>query len=375
MIARFRIIFPFPVHVAISAQLPAWRGPPFDKYTAIVYPPSKSALLAEDVLHENDNTWAKLVEKIMTSGPAILSKKYKIDGEPCVLADVLQIDFIASEFERRHEQNADDPPVGLAFWIANDVIARLRTVSGAALARVVDPGRTFWTCEYLDDEGVRVCEDKTKYRWRGGGQQPFGTVPITSYLWDAAAQLPENTRIDKSEALLLDAYNLLPETGPAIVLAYSAIETKTVEVLKVLGSRLVDRVQNIPKCIDVLMREVSGKSLKDEDTLWQVFQYLREARHSFVHEGEVRCGNQPLRSDGTRRLIDATRPILAWLNERLPLERRPPQRTRIPNLSVDLFFIGKGDPKISIEAKVLGGEVVQTFPADDTIDIDNERSD
>jgi hypothetical protein len=63
---------------------------------------------------------------------------------------------------------------------------------------------------------------------------------------------------------------------------------------------------------DVLLKIFSGKSLKDEPTLWEAFRNLKEARNNFVHKGRAEIGGKPVTSDVASRLVASTRDIIRW---------------------------------------------------------------
>jgi hypothetical protein len=144
---------------------------------------------------------------------------------------------------------------------------------------------------------------------------------------------------NRSLELLLDAMGLLPRVGPSLVLAATALETRIAEVLDLLEGRnplpgglwqwINDRGDyrkepSTAEQFDVLLRVMSGRSLKDDAGLWEAFQNLRDARNSFVHEGVARIGKRPeaVTVDAAGTLIQQCWRILEWLDEFVPVERR-----------------------------------------------------
>jgi hypothetical protein len=91
---------------------------------------------------------------------------------------------------------------------------------------------------------------------------------------------------------------LLPEVGPALVLAVTALETLISATLNQLASSanlpsgLWEWINNrgdyrkepsVEEQFDVLLRVLAGKSLRNQSDLWRGFKDLKEARNSFVH--------------------------------------------------------------------------------------------
>ena len=138
------------------------------------------------------------------------------------------------------------------------------------------------------------------------------------------------------ETLLLDASAVLPQIGPAIVLAYTALEVLIAAVLSDLAARdpskqaLWTWVQTLdyvrrPSVSDHysdLFSLFTGQSLKSDQKLWEKFCRLRRARNTFVHEGTALADAQPVDADGAGELILAAREIVKWVREQLPTDLR-----------------------------------------------------
>jgi hypothetical protein len=92
--------------------------------------------------------------------------------------------------------------------------------------------------------------------------------------------LPDEFEVTPWDTLFLDALDLLPEVGPALVLTYTALETRVESALDVLAPEsdiseefwrwIRDRQSDwraepsVADHLDQVLRELGGRSLKDE---------------------------------------------------------------------------------------------------------------
>jgi hypothetical protein len=131
--------------------------------------------------------------------------------------------------------------------------------------------------------------------------------------------------------LLMDAIRLLPEVGPAIVLAYSALETAIAVALDslVLTSSVPEELWNwlnhrgndfrktpsVSEQWNELLKMLTGHSLMDQTTLWQTFQTLRYVRNEFAHKGLARAKGktEEISEQDARNLVDGAVKIIDWL--------------------------------------------------------------
>jgi hypothetical protein len=131
---------------------------------------------------------------------------------------------------------------------------------------------------------------------------------------------------------LLDAFALLPDVGPAVVLANTALEVRINQVLDetvpstgvgpALWAWITDRERfwqepSTADRFDVLLRALTSRSLADEPDLWKAFKNLRAARNSFVHAGELRIGKRATQSvtvEMAQDLLMKAQRILDWLD-------------------------------------------------------------
>jgi hypothetical protein len=253
-----------------------------------------------------------------------------IDGHPTIQADAISIQFQADEFDRRTD--ADEPLVELGFRMANDLLARLRTLGRAG--QPIAPNSTAWRLVYANDDGSELEPKEGLRRGLGGVSWRWQLFGLRPDLWKAAAALPNDFEPTAWDTLLLDAVDLLPDVGPAIVLAFAAIETRIDRALDVLAAQagLSDELwewitqregdyrkePSMTEQVDSLLKAVSGHSLKEDGRLWEAFQNVRQARNTFVHEGRARIGPQALASERASQLVALSGDIIDWIEGLLP---------------------------------------------------------
>jgi hypothetical protein len=200
---------------------------------------------------------------------------------------------------------------------------------------------------FLNDDETELEKTPGEFRRLFGSSSQERVVALDVPIWGAIKSLPINYEPEPSDELLLDAYGLLPQVGPAIVLAYTAIETRIARALDrlaalvgvnpVLWGWINDRGNFIKdpstaEQLDVLAKSLIGKSLKDEARLWEGYQNLRQARNGFVHAGKATIGKNQVEVDAAQanELIQGAERIIDWIEGLLPEpERRP--RFQSPN--------------------------------------------
>jgi hypothetical protein len=85
---------------------------------------------------------------------------------------------------------------------------------------------------------------------------------------------------------------------------------------------------------DVLLKEFSGHSLKEDAVLWEAFKNLKSARNTFVHEGTATVGNAAITKDDARVLVARVDEIIAKIREWIPADMRWP----VPEVKVQMEF-------------------------------------
>jgi hypothetical protein len=127
----------------------------------------------------------------------------------------------------------------------------------------------------------------------------------------------------------------MPSIGPALVLAATALEVFISRVLDRLAPTKVvppelwhwinerdNRLKEpaLEEQYDVLMKFLTGHSLKDEPLLWEAFKNLKDARNAFVHEGIAKIGRIPVSTETANKLIASASNIIEKTREWLPNE-------------------------------------------------------
>ena len=338
MIARFRILLP---HVVLVAP----DNPPTPYETEReglrlrVFPPYRAELDLSALDTESTVPVGQLPGALDPAEPQPLSPTHLMDDLRVIAANVLQIDVLAEKFER--SQGTEDPPVAPVFAEANSILRRLRHLTRATHIKPIDQRSTIWRMDFLNDDESELASAEGLYRRRGGARWELQYLGLPPSLWDAAAAFLPDFQLDPSASLLLDAYSLLPDIGPALVLATSAIETRTDSALDLLaeGADLdhdfwewlrqrggqYHKEPSFAEKLDPLLKGVAGVSLRDEALLWQKFQDIRKARNTFTHEGLPSIGNTIVDSDKAIALIRTAEEIIDWIEALLPeAARRPP---------------------------------------------------
>lgn len=162
-------------------------------------------------------------------------------------------------------------------------------------------GEAFWRMDYFQDSGERVEKRPDLILGKGGGVHTVLFEGVSVSGWESLGRAcPALLTWDR---LLLDAIAILPDAGPAVVLATAALESLIGVALARLGhdsprvpttlwKRINDRGDwrkepSVTEQFDTLLRVLTDRSLKDEAKLWQDFAELRRLRNSFVHEGKL----------------------------------------------------------------------------------------
>ncbi len=264
-----------------------------------------------------------------------------LDGQPTVEANLVQLDFYRSEFDRR-EGAASDPPIELIFELLNRVLATLRTLLRAGQLKPLAADGSYWRLDYLTDAGAELLPEEGLIRRRLGQRLFVQLHGITEATWRRLQEVSPAYSPPAWETLLLDAEALLPEIGPALVLAATTLETLIAAVLDWLAAQanlppglwawINDRGDyrkepSTAEQFDALLRSLAGTSLKDDGRLWEGFKQLRDARNSFVHDGRAVIGKN--RDEVTvaraRELVGRAREIAAWIEQLLPANQRRPE--------------------------------------------------
>jgi hypothetical protein len=368
MIARFQVYIPFLIFV--QADLLEHVAPEevtVGDLKAHLYPPYRSQLEVGDARGESAIVPSDIPRRLEPADPQPVVPDIQIGPGSAIVGDVLRIDFLRDQFNRRH--GSDDPPTALAFNLANSWLRRFRVLNRVGWAKPLSEHTVPWKLALLNDDETEVEPVEGQWRRRLGAALRMQYTALDSYGWNAITALPFNYEAQPSDELLLDADALLPQVGPAIVLAYAAVETRITGALdrlaaltglnSALWSWLTDRGDfrkdpSPAEQLDMVSSALTGRSLKGEPQLWEAFQNLRDARNRFVHEGKASVGRQRLEVDGerARQLVSGAGLIVDWIESLLPeAERRP--RAQSPNqVTVARLFYVPGSEVSPVDARV-----------------------
>jgi hypothetical protein len=336
MIARARIKLPFSLVVAEEGY--DTFEEPFGQYRMRVFPLYKASM-------ENEPRPGETIDfREIRRGLAPRQGKddlmhFSINGAEAHLVDALQIDFLAPTFNRTNQDGAQEPSIALILEAANGFLYRLRSVIQASVIRPLSE-KTLIAVRYLNDDETELQQEEGLVR---GHAQRGGRLSFTTLMpqqWRRAGR-EVNYKPATWETLLLDAEAMLPEIGPAVTLAFAAVETLIVACLDHLGPQRMpapvwtwindrdekyEKQPSIKERLGVLLEALSGESLKKQQPLWQGFTQLYNARNSFVHSG--RCtrdkdGLVEVTVEGARELVAKTAcDIVRWLERFVPVEAR-----------------------------------------------------
>jgi len=332
VIARFRVLLPYDIFIPHNLILEAHRLVRAED-TFLVHPPMQARLHRGDETMTSGVATRRVLDELEPQRPPYLAPTVVVDGENAFAANMLQIDLHRADFDRRRSPSPrdvveKDPIVHSFFSVANDVLMTIRVVSNSPPVKPVWPVSAFWRIEYLDDNGESIQRDEINIRRRSVVPTRWFACGMTTGVWAAVSSL------DKPyapwETLLLDAHAMLPEVGPAIVLAYAALETFISLALDALAtsSSIPHQIWNwindrgnflkepsVSEQYDVLLQALIGHSLKENAELWEVFSTLRSARNAFAHEGIATTGKRKttVSPQTAASLIDGASHIVAWV--------------------------------------------------------------
>jgi hypothetical protein len=263
----------------------------------------------------------------------------QINGVKAFYADTLQIDFIKKRFERRVGK-PPDPPVELIGKAVNSYLLRLRHSTRAGQIRPINFPFTTWKLVYLMDDESKLPTKKGYSNGHGGGSSTVSWIILNRDIWETMHKLPPDYSPPPWDSVLLDASLELPNVGPALTLASMALEVFIANLLdKIAASKrfsrplwkwITDRGHftkdpSTGERFDVLLKELTGHSLKDEAKLWEIFQNLKEARNSFVHEGIATIGKKPVTAATAQELVAGASLVIAKVREWTPPKLQWPE--------------------------------------------------
>jgi hypothetical protein len=262
----------------------------------------------------------------------------EMDGAPGFAANAIQFDFVRDTFSRQRNAPHSDPPKELMQRVLDSFIARMRYVARAAHVEPFDlVQESYWSLEYLNDDGSELPDDPALRKRLGGRHWKFSLVGITPAIWDRMHELPADWKTPVWDDILLDAANALPRIGTAATLGATALEVFVADVLDrvaLTGDIPSDVWQWIHKResflqapsteeeFDALLKHFTGHSLKENMTLWESFKNLRTARNKFVHEGHATIGGIAVDRNKATELLDNAGRIIDLVRGWIPSQHQ-----------------------------------------------------
>jgi hypothetical protein len=246
----------------------------------------------------------------------------RMDGEYVKHVDLLQIDFAASSFERK-SGTPDDPPADEVEHVVGDTVRRLRYTIGAPWFREFRLRDVFWITRYLQDDESELSEQPGFMRARGHAPFRFIFTGLDDHSWKLVRGLSFGFSPHLWEVLHLDARFLLPEVGPAVVLAFSAIEAASEAFVRHFATSPAHvenllRKHRVGDRLDTLAMQFVGKSLKSSTSEWDAFDRLRRTRNAFAHTGRPALDGAVVDEPLAFTLVDKSEAVLRWIENELP---------------------------------------------------------
>ncbi len=350
MIARFRILLPFTFSVREGDDVAPFE---FVKapYRVKVYSPCQAAIDPSETKAISRVPVRQSLDGVRPADKQNATDAILMDGTPTIQANLLQVDFVKEDFDRRRQEEEGiptyergDPSIVLVFEVVNNFLTRMRALTRGGQIKPLGPNNTFWRLDYLTDNQEELPHDPKLRRRELAATVRFRTIGVNKHIWTSIEKLPADFRSATWDNLLLDAGELLPDVGPSIVVAYAALETfiswcighlaRSANLPPGLWEWIEERDKDhykqpsVSEGFDVLLRIFTNRSLKDEPRLWECFRNLQSARHSFVHEGRPMIGGEEVSVKTATRMVSGASEVIDWVERLLPEASRRPRLDR-----------------------------------------------
>jgi hypothetical protein len=265
-----------------------------------------------------------------------------LNGKPAIEANVMRIDFHKNDFDRKAD-SLIDPPEAIIQRAVGEYHSRLRFIARAAHAHAASFPANQWRLDYTNDDGSPLESREGYVKGRGTIEIQWSYVAMSREVWDSMFSLPHDFEVPIWDGLHLDAVAALPNVGTAVVLAATSLEVFISVLLDKLASEqgmsaslwewIRDREgrilqqPSVEDQFDVLLKQFSGHSLKEEAALWEAFKNIKSARNTFVHEGIARVGNVALTKDDAAALVGRVNGIVdkvrEWITSTHTIKQEP----------------------------------------------------
>jgi hypothetical protein len=219
MIARLTILLPFNLLIREGDDLPVLDVQQPERRIRF-YPPRHYAARPS-----TGSSMMAPFAALRDAHPPLFSDSQTVGNKRTAEVDVLVLDIIKPEFDRKSDQiarhNAD---IQAAFDAANSILGRIRVYARASQIRPLEMGHDPWQVLYLTDDGKELEPEEGKFRFVTGA---FSIIGYPAVLPESIQLVADRQTTDEPyswDNLLLDAYSLLPHVGSSIVMANAALE-------------------------------------------------------------------------------------------------------------------------------------------------------
>lgn len=316
LLAKLHVLVPFEITLPERTQFKIYHTEK-DGYQIIFDIPSRS-------------------ERMPQPDPA---EKIVMNGTDAFQADVITITFSKPSFERK-AGSPIDPPEPIIQYALNYLLGRMKYVTKGPQVKPINFPLCQWRLEYLNDDGSELEESEGYIRGRGTHSFSVTLLGCDPTVWDNIFTLPNDFEPPAWHTLLIDARGALPHIGSALVLAATALEVFIAELLDelihetpvpgILWKWINDRGDwqkepSVEEQYDILLKTITGHSLKEDNELWEGFKNLKTARNSFVHKGVAKVGRAVLSVHETTTLIGKADAIISKIREWVPEQSRWPE--------------------------------------------------
>ena len=348
MVAHFLILLPQPFFLKADVEYVS-VSTTTDGIDYVIHSPVQSELRSE----AKGGPVGIILSKVVPAANPGIDQDMTIDGQAVVACDLVRVDAHAPEFDRSSGFDVKaDPVVGHVFELVNRWLILYRTITGATMVRAVSTDSATWRVIYRADDGTELAVSEGSVRGRGMVRvEVAGRSTLTPEFWrDLWSAIPDDYEVARWDELRVDAAELLPNIGAALVLAYTALEIRIDDAIEVLaGSSITDRqvwnwfvrkrpLAMLPSTEDkakALFRIFTGSSMADSDEVWRTFTRLRKARNAFAHGGVARNEQgQALTVADAAALVAESRSVQDWLESHLPPTRRRPTLEQKAEISI-----------------------------------------
>jgi hypothetical protein len=165
MLARFRVLLPFLLHLREGDDAPPQRIQE-GEYDISIQPLTRSQVNREGLNLNAEMSLSAIVNAMEPAVPPPRSGTVRIDGAPAIPVDLVEIRFAKDDFDRRPA--SQDPPLQLCYELANGLLQRIRAVARSFFIEPLDSRTTWWRIDYLNNDETPLPPDNLLVRARKG---------------------------------------------------------------------------------------------------------------------------------------------------------------------------------------------------------------